>query len=232
MAATFNEVIDILDKWQFFLGQRAGRELWMDKPTAIQEEDLANFNRDLETVRSFVNSYLQRLFQAKKRRNEMHSREYMTEVINKICDKFGLIAYECFDIDSLELKFKIEDQHGNVIDTIKIDQHSYTRSKLDEIYSRLSNTTPNTTSNATPNTTPNTTPNKPAEKHIVGWQPISEYSREKYDWVLVKYFDDSYDCVPEVAEMRVDGKWYNRSGALIPDIFDVKYFFDMQQLDQ
>ena len=55
MAATFNEVIDILDKWQFFLGQRAGRELWMDKPTAIQEEDLANFNRDLETVRSFVN---------------------------------------------------------------------------------------------------------------------------------------------------------------------------------
>lgn len=54
MATTFNEVMDILDKWQFFLGQRAGRELWMDKPTKIQEEDLANFNRDLETVRSFV----------------------------------------------------------------------------------------------------------------------------------------------------------------------------------
>lgn len=54
MAATFNEVIDILDKWQFFYGQRAGRELWMDKPKEIQEEDLANFNRDLETVRSFV----------------------------------------------------------------------------------------------------------------------------------------------------------------------------------
>ena len=47
MTATFNEVMDILDKWQFFLGQRAGRELWMDKPTKIQEEDLANFNRDL-----------------------------------------------------------------------------------------------------------------------------------------------------------------------------------------
>lgn len=54
MVTTFNEVMDILDKWQFFLGQRAGRELWMDKPTKIQEEDLANFNRDLETVRSFV----------------------------------------------------------------------------------------------------------------------------------------------------------------------------------
>lgn len=67
---------------------------------------------------------------------------------------------------------------------------------------------------------------------IIGWRPISEYSREKYDWVLVKYFDGSYECVPEVAEMRVDGKWYSRSGALIPDIFDVKYFFDMQQLDK
>ncbi len=134
MAATFNEVMDILDKWQFFLGQRAGRELWMDKPTKIQEEDLANFNRDLEKVRSFVNSLISR----------------------------------------------------------------------GPLYKFLTN----------------------------GWQPISEYSRKKYDWVLVKYFDGSYECVPEVAEMRVDGKWYSRSGALIPDIFDVKYFFDMQQLDK
>lgn len=51
---TYNEISNILDKWQFFYGQRAGRELWMDKPTKIQEEDLANFNRDLETVRSFI----------------------------------------------------------------------------------------------------------------------------------------------------------------------------------
>lgn len=54
MGTTFDEIIDILDKWQFMLGQRAGRELWIDKPTDIQEEDLANFNRNLETVRSFV----------------------------------------------------------------------------------------------------------------------------------------------------------------------------------
>lgn len=68
---------------------------------------------------------------------------------------------------------------------------------------------------------------------IVGWRPISEYSREKYDWVLVKYFDDPLECVPEVAEMRVDGKWYNRTGALIdPNVFDVRYFFDMHQLDK
>lgn len=54
MKTSFDEILDILDKWQFILGQRAGRELWMDKPTDIQEEDLANFNRDLEKVRSFI----------------------------------------------------------------------------------------------------------------------------------------------------------------------------------
>lgn len=55
MGTTFDEIIDILDKWQFMLGQRAGRELWLDKPTEVQNEDLANFNRDLEKVRSFIN---------------------------------------------------------------------------------------------------------------------------------------------------------------------------------
>ena len=43
--------IDILDKWEFFYGQRAGRELWADKPTAVQNEDIANFCRDLGLVR-------------------------------------------------------------------------------------------------------------------------------------------------------------------------------------
>lgn len=55
MGTTFEEVIDILDKWGFLLGQRAGRELWIDKPEEIQNQDLADFNRDLETVRSFIN---------------------------------------------------------------------------------------------------------------------------------------------------------------------------------
>ena len=65
------------------------------------------------------------------------------------------------------------------------------------------------------------------EKEKNKWKPISEYNREKYDWVLVKYFDGDYECVPEVAEQRWDGKWYT-SEREIP--FEVKYFFDMQEL--
>lgn len=31
-----DRAIDILDKWEFFYGQRAGRELWAGKPTEVQ----------------------------------------------------------------------------------------------------------------------------------------------------------------------------------------------------
>lgn len=32
--------IEILDKMEFFQGQRAGRELWAEKPTEVQDEEL------------------------------------------------------------------------------------------------------------------------------------------------------------------------------------------------
>lgn len=46
------KVFDILDKWEFFFGQRAGRELWGDKPKAVQDQDIANFNRDMKIIRA------------------------------------------------------------------------------------------------------------------------------------------------------------------------------------
>ena len=50
------EALDILDKWEFFQGQRAGRELWADKPREVQDKDIANFNRDIQIVRSALSS--------------------------------------------------------------------------------------------------------------------------------------------------------------------------------
>lgn len=48
------EVMEILDKMNFFQGQRAGRELWNDKPFEVQEEDLENFKRDINTIGSYI----------------------------------------------------------------------------------------------------------------------------------------------------------------------------------
>lgn len=48
------KAMEILDKFSFFGGQRAGRELWNDKPREVQDEDIANFNRDVEWLRDFI----------------------------------------------------------------------------------------------------------------------------------------------------------------------------------
>lgn len=52
--------IDILDKWQFFYGQRAGRELWGDKPEKVQDEDITNYNRDINFLKSLFSKQQQR----------------------------------------------------------------------------------------------------------------------------------------------------------------------------
>lgn len=51
-----SEVLEVLDKIQFFSGQRAGRELWADKPTEVQDKDLEDYNRDIEKVRKYIES--------------------------------------------------------------------------------------------------------------------------------------------------------------------------------
>ena len=48
------KILDILSKWKFFFGQRAGREIWADKPREFQEQDIESFNRDMETVQEWV----------------------------------------------------------------------------------------------------------------------------------------------------------------------------------
>ena len=52
------KAIEILDKLPFFGGQRAGRELWNDKPREVQDEDIANFNRDIEYLRDFIRKHM------------------------------------------------------------------------------------------------------------------------------------------------------------------------------
>ena len=48
-------VLDILDKFEFFQGQRAGRELWHDKKFEVQEQDLKDFCRDIDLIRTYIN---------------------------------------------------------------------------------------------------------------------------------------------------------------------------------
>ena len=48
------QAIEILDKFDFFQGQRAGRELWAEKPFEVQEEDLKNFSKNVTSLKTFI----------------------------------------------------------------------------------------------------------------------------------------------------------------------------------
>lgn len=50
--------LEVLDKLSFFGGQRAGRELWNDKTREVQDEDIANFNRDIEYLRGVIRKHM------------------------------------------------------------------------------------------------------------------------------------------------------------------------------
>lgn len=54
----FRRAIEVLDKLSFFGGQRAGRELWNDKPREVQDEDISSFNRDIEYLRDFIRKHM------------------------------------------------------------------------------------------------------------------------------------------------------------------------------
>ena len=54
MEITKEQAIDILDKFDFFQGQRAGRELWNDKPYEVQEEDIKDFSRNVAELKAYI----------------------------------------------------------------------------------------------------------------------------------------------------------------------------------
>jgi hypothetical protein len=61
MELKIEQVIDILDKFDFFQGQRAGRELWAEKPFEVQEEDLKNFSKDVASLKAFIKELTRKL---------------------------------------------------------------------------------------------------------------------------------------------------------------------------
>ena len=48
------KVFDILNKFEFFQGQRAGRELWNNKPKEVQDKDISDFIKDINYIRSYL----------------------------------------------------------------------------------------------------------------------------------------------------------------------------------
>lgn len=48
------DVMDILERMDFFQGQRAGRMLWYEKPFEVQEQDIADFSKGIAAIKAFI----------------------------------------------------------------------------------------------------------------------------------------------------------------------------------
>jgi hypothetical protein len=51
---TKEQAIDIINKFDFFYGNRAGRELWFDKAREVQDADVKNFSDDCVRLLEYV----------------------------------------------------------------------------------------------------------------------------------------------------------------------------------
>ena len=48
------KAFDILEKFDFFYGQRAGRELWNKKPVDVQDKDIKTFSNNVALLKDFI----------------------------------------------------------------------------------------------------------------------------------------------------------------------------------
>lgn len=105
---TQNNIFDILDKFEFFQGQRAGRELWRNKPKEVQDKDIADFIKDINYIRSYLqnsivlsreeweclhNDYAKALYNARQNEHK--------EMAEKILKDFKLWAREYQNKDTV-----------------------------------------------------------------------------------------------------------------------------------
>ena len=99
-----DEVMDILNKWEIFFGQRSGRQIWAAKSLWAQEEDIKNFNRDLKkvkeeilTLRNSVNELPNRRpFAVIKYKGLVHGRvlESLKEEIKEEIERDGFVLVD------------------------------------------------------------------------------------------------------------------------------------------
>ena len=85
---------DALDKIQFFQGQRAGRELWNEKPKDVQDKDLSTFNRDIDSVRDYIVVLENEIMNLRNQRAEL--RELISTIVKEKSELEQKILKEVF----------------------------------------------------------------------------------------------------------------------------------------
>ena len=135
-----NDIIkawDILDKFEFFGGQRAGRELWYNKPTDIQNKDIGAFLLDVDFLKDFIKSQkaeIERLNNCVKSEDEIRAimKDQMTpmvrEIVNEQIDK-------AIKLTRIEFAEKVKNNRNRLFNTIYSDL--FFGEKIDELLEEM-----------------------------------------------------------------------------------------------
>ena len=119
------KVFDILNKFEFFHGQRAGRALWNDKPKEVQDKDISDFIKDI----NYIRSYLQDSVVLSVEEYEMLVNQYKNLEIkySNLCDNYRL----CKDVNET-LKQNIIITRNETAEKILRDLYSEATSNVGE----------------------------------------------------------------------------------------------------
>ena len=121
------KVFDIINKFEFFQGQRAGRELWNDKPKEVQDKDIADFIKDINYIRSYLQDsvVLSREEYEKLKRIEAEKDrlyEIKLDLENQLIEK-GWTDYE--GADEIEKRVSKETAEKILNDLVKNCQYTF-----------------------------------------------------------------------------------------------------------
>ena len=85
------KALQILEKFEFFGGQRAGRELWNDKPIDVQNKDIEDFVKDIAFLKNLIN----RLEAENERLKKVNER--LRKAFEKLCKRTNKLETQLDD---------------------------------------------------------------------------------------------------------------------------------------
>ena len=135
MAITKEQAIDILDKFDFFQGQRAGRELWSDKPYEVQEEDINAFARDCALLKEYI-SYVVPKSEVEALQEALSKAEADVKNYMKIAEyQQSLSVKRYHEIKRLKEDVeRLQDINERDVENIRLAKAEVTREIFEEIY--------------------------------------------------------------------------------------------------
>jgi DNA-directed RNA polymerase subunit F len=107
---TKEKALDILDRMDFFQGQRAGRELWNEKSRYVQEMDLQIFREDVAELKAYIADVVPKSEVERLEQDNEDLRNVLANTINKYRNCQAEVAKEIVEeLERIGLVLRYED---------------------------------------------------------------------------------------------------------------------------